>query len=246
MPLPIWREGEVEEWPESYRRKYTASEGGHEAVGMCRLQDEDWRRIKSYYYGMISLIDKNIGRLVEALEGMGQMQDTIIIFTADHGENLGDHHLLFKGTTYDCVTAMPFILSWPGYVPMDEVRDLLACSVDIVPTILDLIGVPPPEPSPLQGASLLPALDPEGHCVRDALLIENAGLRRSVRTRDALLTWHGPDARGELYDIVHDPDCLWNLWDRPEAATLQCELLHLLIQLMAENVDPLPVREGPW
>ncbi len=86
----------------------------------------------------------------------------------------------------------------------------------------------------------------EGYHIRDALLIENGGLRRSVRTGDALLTWHGRGTQGELYDLAADPDCLRNLWNRPEAADQQSELLHLLIQLMAENVDPLPVREGPW
>jgi len=246
MPLPVWREGEVEDWPEAYRRKYFATEGGHEAVGMCHLQDADWGRIKATYYGMISLIDKNMGRLIEALRARGQLEDTAVIFTADHGDNLGDHHLLFKGTTYDCVTAMPFVLSWPGHVPSGEERGLLASSIDVMPTILDLVGLRCPEPSPIQGGSLVPALDDEDYCLRDALLIENAGLRRTVRTRDALLTWHGPDTQGELYDLVADPDCVHNLWGRPEAAPRQSELLHLLIRLMAENVDPLPIREGPW
>jgi hypothetical protein len=92
----------------------------------------------------------------------------------------------------------------------------------------------------------VPALGEAGHCIRDALLIENGGIRRSVRTRDALLTWHGPDAQGELYDLVADPACLHNLWDLPEASEQQRALLHTLVRLMAENVDPLPVREGPW
>jgi hypothetical protein len=112
--------------------------------------------------------------------------------------------------------------------------------------MLDLLGIPHPQPSPIQGTSLVPALSDGQYHVRDALLIENGGIRRSVRTEDALLTWHGQHTRGELYDLVADPDCLVNLWDRPEAAALQSELLHLLIRLMAENVDPLPAREGPW
>jgi hypothetical protein len=82
--------------------------------------------------------------------------------------------------------------------------------------------------------------------IRDALLIENGGVRRSVRTETALLTWHGQGERGELYDLASDPNCFDNLWDRPEARELQSELMDTLIRLMAENVDPLPVREGPW
>jgi arylsulfatase A-like enzyme len=246
MPLPVWHESEVENWPEAYRRKYFATEGGHEAVGMCNLGDEDWKRIKAYYYGMISQIDKNIGRLIDTLKRQGRLGNTVIIFTADHGENLGDHRLLFKGTTYDCVTSVPFIVCWPGNTHSGEVRDLLASSIDIMPTMLELVGIQCPLPSPVQGVSLVPALTDADYCAREALLIENGGIRRSVRTRDVLLTWHGEDKHGELYDLVADPDCLFNLWNKPEAAKRQSELLHLLIRLMAENVDPLPTREGPW
>jgi arylsulfatase A-like enzyme len=246
MPLPVWDEAEVEGWPDAYRQKFLAKAGGHEAVGMCDLGNADWQRIKAYYYGMISLIDKNVGRLIDALRERGQLENTIVVFTTDHGENLGDHRLLFKGTTYDCVTGVPLIVSWPGCRQPGTSRDLLCSSIDIMPTLLDLAGVSHPERSAMQGVSLLPALKGRRAAVRDALLIENAGVRRSVRTRDALLTWHGAGKRGELYDLESDPDCLHNLWSSSEAAGLQWRLIDTLVRLMAENVDPLPVREGPW
>jgi arylsulfatase A-like enzyme len=195
---------------------------------------------------MISQIDKNVGRLIDTLAALGQLGDTVVVFTADHGENLGDHRLLFKGTTYDCVTQVPFLVSWPENSHPGESRELLASSIDIMPTLLDLVGISHPEPSPIQGASLLPAIQDSCCRVRDAVLIENAGLRRSVRTHDALLTWHGERTQGELYDLSADPDCLHNLWGQRQAAERQAELQNLLIRLMAENVDPLPVREGPW
>jgi arylsulfatase len=141
---------------------------------------------------------------------------------------------------------VPAILHGPGVRQAGVQRDLLCSSIDLMPTLLELAGVAAPDPSPMQGLSLVPALDDAGHCPYDALLIENQGVRRSVRTGDALLTWHGRDTRGELYDLAADPDCLLNLWDAPEAAGLQAELLHTLIGLMAGNVDPLPVQEGPW
>ena len=246
MPLPVWDEGEVAGWPEAYRRKFHALGEGHEAVGLDGFTDDDWRRIKAYYYGMISQIDVNVGRLMDTLRRQGQLENTITVFTTDHGENLGDHRLLFKGTTYDCVTRVPFVVSWPGCASAGEVRDPLCSSIDILPTVLDLAGVPYPEPSPMQGTSLVPALGNAGPGVREALLIENGGVRRSVRTETALLTWHGQGERGELYDLTSDPNCFDNLWDRPEARGLQSELTDTLIRLMAENVDPLPVREGPW
>jgi arylsulfatase A-like enzyme len=246
MPLPVFDESEIARWPEAYRHKYYALGGGHEAIGMYQLGDADWQRIRAFYYGMVSLIDKNVGRLLGVLEAQGRLDDTIVVFTTDHGENLGDHHLLFKGTTYDPVTRVPFIVSWVGNRTPGAVREALCSSIDIMPTLLELVGVPCREPCPAQGASLVPVLRGEERRVRDAVLIENAGVRRSVRTEDALLTWHGPATRGELYDLAADPDCLRNLWGDRAASGLQEVMLNRLIELMAENVDPLPVREGPW
>lgn len=163
---------------------------------------------------------------------------------------------MFKGTTYDCVTGVPLIVRMPagagpgalgrGEAQAGAARDLLCSSIDILPTLLELAGIAPPDPSPIQGTSLVPALGGADQRPYDALLIENQGTRRSVRTKDALLTWHGQDTHGELYDLAADPNCLCNLWDEPQAAELQTELLHTLIRLMAENVDPLPIKEGPW
>jgi arylsulfatase A-like enzyme len=200
---------------------------------------------------MISQIDANLGRLLEVLRAQGQLDNTLVVFTADHGENLGDHRLLFKGTTYDCVTKVPFIVrqgsrGLPAEVTPGSQRDQLCSSVDILPTLLDLVGIARPDPSPIQGQSVVPCLADASHHLRESVLIENGGIRRSVRTAEALLTWHGPDTRGELYDLATDPECFVNLWDEPSAAEIKSALLHTLIRLMAENADPLPIKEGPW
>ncbi len=141
MPLPVWHPGEVELWPDAYRDKYFAKGNGHEAVGLNQFKEEDWRRIKAYYYGMVSQIDKNIGRVLENLEEKGLMENTLVVFTSDHGEMLGDHHLLFKGTTYDCVTNVPFIIQLPGGRFAGEARNQLCSTIDLMPTILELTGV---------------------------------------------------------------------------------------------------------
>ena len=111
MPLPKRSEDEEARWPEAYRRKYRATEGGHEAIGMSRLSDAEWQRIAAFYYGMMSLIDKQVGRILDVLREKGIADDTVVVFTADHGEMLGDHGLVFKGTTFEQVTRMPLILS---------------------------------------------------------------------------------------------------------------------------------------
>jgi arylsulfatase A-like enzyme len=209
---------------------------------MHAIPDDEWQRIRAYYYGMISLIDKQVGRMIEALRQKEMLDNTIILFTSDHGEMLGDHHLVFKGTTFDQVTNVPLLIVRPGEADVGGARQTLANSIDVMPTLLDLAGIPIPEG--VQGSSLAGALADPALSVREATLIESPGIRRSVRTQETLLTWHGQGQHGELYDLREDPNCLRNLWDRPEAAALQREMLDLLIQLMAENVDPLPPRVG--
>lgn len=242
MPLPVFDPGEPERWPEAYWRKYSAIEGSHETIGMGDIPDEEWQRVRAFYYGMITYIDAQIGRILETLERRGMLENTVIAFTADHGEMLGDHHMVFKGTTYDPVTRVPLIVVRPGEGEPGAVATTLASSIDVMPTLLELCGVD--VPATVQGHSLTPAMaDPE-LAMREAVLIENQGVRRSVRTATALLTWHGAGQRGELYDTTADPDCLHNLWDEPGAAPMQRELMDRLLLLMAENVDPLPPRVG--
>lgn len=242
MPIPMWEEGEAERWPEAYRRKYAATKGSHEAIGMATIADGEWQRVRAFYYGMITLIDKQVGRILALLEHRGLLEDTLIAFTSDHGEMLGDHHLVFKGTTFDEVTNAPLILSGPGVNCQGDSRTALASTVDLMPTLLELVGLP--TPVGVQGQSLVPSLTNREHAHRDAVLIENAGVRRSVRTNHSLLTWHGAGTRGELYHLDSDPHCHRNLWGLPAHAALQEAMLGQLVQLMAENVDPLPPRVG--
>ncbi len=184
MPSPLWDADEVEGWPEAYRRKFFATGDGHEAVGLCNMSDEEFRHIKAVYYGMITQIDRNIGRILDELEARGELENTIIVFNADHGEMLGDHRLLFKGTTYDCITNVPLIVCRPGETHPGAVRDLFANTTDIMPTLLDMAGVAEPQPSPIQGHSLVPALTDEDFSIRDDVFIENPGERRTIRTGD--------------------------------------------------------------
>ncbi len=137
---------------------------------------------------MVSQIDKNIGRILENLSVRQMLENTIVVFTSDHGEMLGDHHLLFKGTTYDCITNVPFIVAGPGVPDTGASREMLASSIDIMPTLLNLAQVFETDPSPIQGTSLVPAFFDNEYRLREAVLIEHSSLRRSIRTASPLLT----------------------------------------------------------
>jgi arylsulfatase A-like enzyme len=115
---------------------------------------------------MIKLIDDQLGRILEALEASNQRENTVIIFTSDHGEMLGDHGLIQKGCRfYEGLVRVPLIWSWPGHFQQGLQSDALVELTDIAPTLLQLAGQPVPER--MQGRSLLPILTgqaaPEHH-----------------------------------------------------------------------------------
>ena len=112
---------------------------------------------KASYYGMIEIIDRNVGRLLSALEEMSLRDDTLIIFTSDHGEGLGDHALSSKGCRfYEGLVRVPLIFSWPGRFKEDLRSDALVELLDMTPSVLELAGLEVPDY--VQGKSLLPIL----------------------------------------------------------------------------------------
>src|SRR5690606_1304111 len=95
-------------------------------------------RMKRNYYGMISLIDAEIGRIIEFLEKNNMRENTLIIFTSDHGDYMGDHGMLTKSPAmYDCLVRVPLIFSWPGNIKQGQITNELVSSVDLMPTLLD-------------------------------------------------------------------------------------------------------------
>ena len=102
---------------------------------------------------MVDLIDAQVGRMIAALERTGQLDDTIVIFTSDHGEMLGDHGLYLKGPFfYEPAVRVPFIVSWPRQIPAGRISDALVEAVDIAPTLLEAAGLP--RAPGMQGRSL--------------------------------------------------------------------------------------------
>lgn len=241
MPLPKFSEGEPDSWPAKYRKKYEATAGSHEAIGMKTLPDEEWQKITAYYYGMITCIDDAIGRMLDVIDQELGLDKTVIVFTSDHGEMLGDHHLLFKGTMYDEVTRVPLIATGPGITSGTTCHNLIS-TIDIMPSLLACAGTEIP-PS-VQGESFTPASPEVPANERTALLIESDNGSRTLWKPDARLTWHGQNDQNELYDHKRDPNCFTNLWDAPEATALQKEMLSELLDQIIHNVDPLPLRTG--
>ncbi len=163
--------------------------------------------------GLISMLDDAVGRILAAVDTAGLTDDTAVIFTADHGDLLGDHGLAQKGFVhYDGVTRVPLVVAREGLKPQRS--NALVSNADLAPTILDMAGLE--HYRGIQGRSLHAVLDGTTREHRDAVLIEEDqpngfnGLPASVRmrtlvTNDGRMTlYHGTD-EGELYDHGIDP-----------------------------------------
>ena len=199
--------------------------------------DDAMRRNKASYYGMIELIDRHYGRIIDALDEMGLRENAIVIFNSDHGEMLGDHGLTHKGCRfYEGITHVPLIISLPGTFRQNAVYGGLVEQTDLAPTIADLCGIPPAD---THGRSLVPVLTGQNapaprKFVRaefyDTLEVDNYdGLRAPGEIQAAgkpaescyatmyydgrfkLSVYHGIQF-GELYDMENDPQEQHNLW----------------------------------
>ncbi len=114
-------------------------------------------RMKRTYYSMVSMIDAEIGRLIDFLDKNNMRENTIIVFTSDHGDYMGDHGMNTKSPAmYDCLTRVPLIFSWPKTIKANQITDELASNIDVMPTLLNFIGAEIPEQ--VQGNSLVPLL----------------------------------------------------------------------------------------
>jgi arylsulfatase A-like enzyme len=206
-----------------------------------------WRLARQHYLASLAFIDEQVGRLLDYLETSGLDKDTVIIFTSDHGDMLGDHNLPTKGAWhFDACIRVPLIISRPG-IGQSVVGDTVT-NLDIFPTLLDLAGVD--EEVPLEGDSLVPLMQGNPLGRPDGALVETFGsygnmemalCARTVRTPEAALTLFG-DGGGMLFDLEDDPDECVNLFDEPDAAPLYLELRDLMTQLEFRRYAPLSHR----
>jgi arylsulfatase A-like enzyme len=210
------------------------------------VTEEQYRAAAAAQYGLIEFMDEQIGRILGALEETGQAEDTVVVFTADHGDLFGDHGLMLKHFVhYEAVTRVPLLLHLPANAAPRRIPALVS-TTDLAPTFLDLAGAG--HFNGIQGTSLLPLLDGTRHTLHDALLIEEdqpfslEGLPAPVRMRSVvtdqgrLTRYFGAD-EAELYDHRSDPDELRNIMGEPEAAELEAALGLALLEAMARVCD---------
>jgi arylsulfatase A-like enzyme len=235
------------------REQAKANRDGQRAFAVT---EEETRQAIALTYGMITLIDDCVGRILDYLNSSGLAQNTVVIFNADHGDFMGDHQLLLKAALhYQGLVRVPFIWADPESATRGVINSGICGTIDLARTILDRCGLE--GHNGIQGSSLLSAVD-GGETGHDALVIEEhqrrgyMGLKnnfraRSLITKDHRLTLYEGADWGELYDLSNDPAEIRNLWDDPRAAHKRHEMTEQLARKMMELSDtsPLALHHGP-
>jgi arylsulfatase A-like enzyme len=250
VPPPVRRAGELDRLPPHFREHFRGAwsrRGSTPPAHPDGLPEAQVREIIAHYYGMISLVDDNVGRVLGALDALGLAADTLVLFTSDHGELLGDHGLLLKGPfLYESLVRVPLLWRLPGRIAAGATLTHPVAHVDVVPTVLDLLGYE--APLGVQGQSLAPALraGPAAPALRPWALTEyRTGFSpdlslKQIQDGRYKLTWYGHGAFGELFDLVADPHELENRFHDPACAGVRRELQDLLLRALQETDDPLP------
>src|SRR5262245_11974068 len=203
-------------------------------------------------HGMITMIDDGIAKVLKRLDELGLAKDTVVIFTSDHGDLMGDHQLMLKGAfAYEGLTRVPFIWAEPDGARGATRTDALAGTLDIAATMLDRARIGPY--NGIQGMSVLPMMD--GAAGHDGILIEYGSQRplhgttgemamRTLVDRRYRITYYRGVPWGEFYDLENDPLELDNLWDDPAAASAKQAMTERLLHKMMELAErsPLPTR----
>lgn len=174
-------------------------------IGIDQYPD-NMKRMWQGYYAAVTMMDEQVGRLLDELDRLNLRDETVIVFTSDHGYHLGEHDFWLKANLHEEVTHVPLIVAAPGAAKGRAVT--FAELVDIYPTVSELAGLPiPPE---LVGRSLLPALQDPAATVRK-FAYSGSGRQRALRSARWAYMNYGPDGGEELYDMRKDPGQFTNV-----------------------------------
>ena len=180
------------------------------------------REVIAHYYGAVALVDTHMGRILEALDRLGMGNRTLVVFTADHGNMLGERNRMFKGVMYESSARVPLLLRAPGKLAAGRVADAVVDNSAVMPTLLELAGLP--VPAGIQGRSLV--REAGGAAAGGAGGAFSVLRHRMVRDGPWKLIdpYEDQSARPELYNVVEDPDEQQNRYGQAEVAQVQAGL----------------------
>ena len=260
VDLPAHRQRDLERRPWWHRAALENTPGGtpqsrkvrEEYSRMAPQTDGQLRDIIANYYGMISLVDHQVGRILAALQDEGLADNTLVVFTSDHGEWLGDHGLMLKGPMfYEGLLRVGLIVRGPG-VRAGQCLDQPVSTLDLAATFGDYAGTR--VPSAIHSQSLRPMLQAESAAPRAHAFNEwrlgpsRCGVSldlRAVRAHKAKLTLELGSAVGEMYDLHNDPHECHNVFDDPAYKGLQQEMMDRLLSRPDDVLESMDEPVGP-
>ncbi len=263
--LPPWRPHEFDDGTAPERNRIL-----ERMLGVREDNPEDLRRLMGVYYGMIRFIDDGVGEIMAALAKLGLAEKTLVVFCSDHGDFMGEHAMQCKGGVfYDCLTRVPLILSCPGTIPANQVDESMVNLIDVMPTLLQLQGLPIPRamhgqplptvtataprdaafseygaggpPFQMQDLEQMPRPYGRVSLIASLRAREAEGRRKMVRTRQWKYVHDPMGDRDELYDLIADPWELTNVVADASHAHVLAELRLRLADWSINTEDAVPV-----
>ena len=223
-------------------------------VAPYAVREDEARQITAVTYGMVAMIDDAVGRVLQRLAELGLDRDTVVIFTSDHGDWMGDHGIMQKGPLhYQGLIRVPFLWAEPQAAPQSQGTAALASSLDIARSVLMRAGVAPA--NGMQGQNLMDLMAPQAASRHDGIIVEGQtsrpylGMATQVRVRTfcdgrwRMTLWEGLPF-GELYDLQNDPGEIANLWNDPGSRAVRAELSERMLWKMVELQDRSPFQVG--
>jgi arylsulfatase A-like enzyme len=220
----------------------------HGAGSHLRSQEDKAKSIATMY-GMMTMMDKYIGVILDKLDELGLTDDTLVCFTTDHGDFWGQHGLVAKAIHhYEDLIKVPMIVSMPGTIPENIQSDSLQSTVDLAPTFLSFAGIDVPRR--MTGLDEKAVWTGEKKTIRDHVIVENRHNPTTMNMKTYVnerykMTIHFKCEYGEIYDLQNDPGEYKNLWDLPECQELKKDLFQkFLYAEMEKEAMPMPRIAG--
>lgn len=210
--------------------------GRDEKLNTWPRKKSDIRRDLATYYRVISDMDAQIGRIIEALTKHGKLDNTVIIFTSDHGLAIGSHGLMGKQNMYEHTIGVPLIMSGPG-IPRNERKNAQIYLRDLFPTTCELANIPIPKT--VEGQSFKAVIEGRKRRIYEHTFGYFKDRQRMVRTDRWKLIYYPHLDRYQLFDLENDPDELKDLTDAPAHRELKDQLKTVLRRWQQQTNDPL-------
>jgi len=202
-----------------------------------KFSDQELRSARHGYYAMISELDHHIGRILDNLEKLSLTENTIVVFTSDHGEWLGEHLRYGKGYPgHDCVSRVPLIIRYPRKIAKGKNVTQIVEGIDVVPSLLDYSGIPIPQH--LQGTPLTKVIQNDDNKQNSIALTEMEGWK-TIRTENFRYVLESNRCES-LFDLQNDPSAYRNVANESDYASVLADHRLQLLHRLIEMERPLP------